>query len=220
MSKCIKCNIEIKDPGEKCPLCGRALNLDGLESRTYPDAIRTTKRFRTFFNIIRFLSLVIGTVCFVINLTVLKDTFWSGIPILILTYFNVYMELTLRGKSNHIFNLVFLVVVGVIGLVGIDYFSGYYGWAMDFVFPGGIIFTDFVILVLVIANRRGWQNYLMAQIIMILLSLLYGLLLLPQITRCFPLFWVALGCSSFLFLGTLIIGDYKARSELIRRFHV
>ena len=31
---------------------------------------------------------------------------------------------------------------------------------------------------------------------------------------------VAMGASLFLFLGTLIIGDYRARSELKRRFHI
>ncbi len=219
MSKCIKCNIEVLDQTTKCPLCSRVLELNGTEHSIYPDAIRTTKRFRTLFNVIFFLSIVIALACVLVNTTFRRDILWSGIPVLILVYANISLHLLLTGKSNYVFNVVFTPLFFIALLIGIDFFSGNYGWALNYVFPICITATDLVILILMMIRRRFWQHYLMAQIFMILLSLVYGLLLLIKLTHSIPLFWLALGSSCLLLLGTVIIGDYKARSELDRRFH-
>ena len=71
-----------------------------------------------------------------------------------------------------------------------------------------------------IVNRRNWQSYMMWQIFMILCSIVPVILIFTGIVtgRLFAL--IAFAFSLFLFLGTLIIGDRRARVELKRRFHV
>ena len=69
-------------------------------------------------------------------------------------------------------------------------------------------------------NRRNWQSYLMLEICMIFLSAVPLLLIrLGIVTETF-ISGFAFTVSVLLFLGTLIIGDRRARSELRRRFHV
>ena len=79
---------------------------------------------------------------------------------------------------------------------------------------------DAGILVLMITNRRNWQSYMMWQIFTILLSLVSIVLSFPGIVKSPLPGRIALAASVFLFLGTLIIGDRKARTELKRRFHI
>ena len=73
---------------------------------------------------------------------------------------------------------------------------------------------------LMCVNRRNWQSYIMWQIFMILCSFVPIILYLTGIIYVPYLALAALGTSVFLFLGTLIIGDRRARVELKRRFHI
>ena len=79
---------------------------------------------------------------------------------------------------------------------------------------------DAGILILMCINRRNWQSYMMWQIFMILCSVVPLVLYAVGIVTA-PLFaLLAFAFSAALFLGTLIIGDRRARTELRRRFHV
>ncbi len=69
-------------------------------------------------------------------------------------------------------------------------------------------------------NRRNWQSYIMLEIGMIFLSAVPLLLRWLNIVTETFISGFAFAVSVFLFLGTLIIGDRRARSELKRRFHV
>ena len=84
----------------------------------------------------------------------------------------------------------------------------------------GIILIDAGIILLMIVNHRNWQSYLMWQITMILFSLIpvffavFGIITEPLLSG------LAMAFSVALFLGTVIIGDRRARVELKRRFHI
>ena len=70
------------------------------------------------------------------------------------------------------------------------------------------------------SHRRNWQSYMMLQIFMMILSG-SGLVLLAMDLLVYPyVMLVAAAASLFLFLGTFIIGDRRARNELKRRFHI
>ena len=140
---------------------------------------------------------------------------WSFIVGLILIYVNVTLRLAIMGRSGYQFKIISLTFIAVVLLVGIDFLTGYKGWSVNYIFPAGIILVDIGILVLMAVNRRNWQSYMMLQIFMILLILVaVGVI-------DFPYFAVAaFGVSFFIFLGTVIIGDQRARTELKRRFHL
>ena len=83
----------------------------------------------------------------------------------------------------------------------------------------GILLVDVVIIALMIWNRRNWQSYLMWQILMVLCSLLPMALYLLDLEHNAYLAFLPLAVSAAIFLGTVIIGDRRARMELVRRFH-
>lgn len=222
MSKCLKCNINILDQTDSCPLCHQVLE-KGKEQKVlqlYPDARGTTRRFRLFENIVLFLSIVAETVGMYLNYLLNKQLDWSLVLGLILIYGNILLRLAIIGKSGYISKTVNMMILAIALLFGIDYLTGYKAWAVTYAYPVGIILMDIAIIVLMIVNSRNWQSYMMLQIFTMLLSGI-GLLCLLWEMIVYPyVILIAAAASFFLFLGTLIIGDRRARNELIRRFHI
>ncbi len=221
MSRCKKCNIEVLDKTDKCPLCHQVLEKDGVvQHNMYPDVRIATRRFRMASNCLLFVSIVAETIMLYINYLADSHFWWSFIVGLILIYVNVTLRLAIMGRSGYQFKIISLTFIAVAILVGIDFLTGYKGWSVNYIFPAGIILVDAGILVLMAVNRRNWQSYMMLQIFMILLGLISLILVAVNVIN-FPYFAVAaFGVSVFIFLGTVIIGDQRARTELKRRFHL
>ena len=139
---------------------------------------------------------------------------------LVFIYANIVLRLAIVGKSGYMFKTISLIILAVAMMLGIDYVTGYRGWSLDFVVPSAILVVDLVIFLLILINRRNWQSYMMTEILTILLSLIPVILRLTGMIHFKYLVWIAFGTSLFLFLGTLILGDQRARTELKRRFHV
>ena len=129
-------------------------------------------------------------------------------------------RMAILGKSGYLAKTVCLVLLAIVMLLGIDYLTGYRRWSLDYVFPGGIIAIDLALFILILVNRRNWQSYMMSELLTILLSIVPVVLLQMRIIHFPYLAWGSLGVSVFLFLGTLILGDQRARTELKRRFHI
>ena len=130
------------------------------------------------------------------------------------------IRLAIVGKSGYRFKTISMVVLAILVLWGIDYLTGNRGWALSIIFPAAILLVDIAILILMIVNSRNWQSYMMLQIFTILLSAIPLILIAVGIIKWKYMALIAMGTSLFIFLGTLIIGDRRARNELKRRFHV
>lgn len=216
----MRCNIAVNDDTEKCPLCHQILESDGRGADKYPDARVATRRFRLLENIILFLSIVAVVVVFMVDYLMSGVLEWSLIVFLVLIYANVVLRLTILGRSGYIFKTVWSLVSGVVFLYLLDYMTGDKGWSLNYAFPVIIIGLDVAVLVLMIVNYRNWQSYMMMQLFTLLLSSLGMILLGMGVITTTYLVMTAMCCSLLLFLGTLIIGDERARTELKRRFYV
>jgi hypothetical protein len=112
------------------------------------------------------------------------------------------------------------VLLAVATLFGIDFLTGYRGWSVSYVMPAVLLALDVTLVILMLVNRRNWQSYMMPQILTILLSLIPVFFRKAGAMRSTYLVWIALLVSVVLFVGTLILGDRRARTELKRRFHI
>ena len=219
MNKCMKCGVEVLDETERCPLCQHVLKKDSPGKRIYPDARPIVRKLRFFVNLVLFLSLIIACLLGYINWNVNPDFLWSVIVWLVLLYVNVVIRLAILGKNGYMFKTISLIVTTILILWGIDYLAGYQKWSLNYVLPGGILFLDAGILFLMIFNHRNWQSYMMAELFTILLSVVTLVMLHFELLNVPMMPLIAFWVSVFLFLGTLILGDQRARSELYRRFH-
>ena len=222
MAKCRNCNIEILDETVSCPLCQTILeHTDDLENM-YPDVRLKMRAFTLTARIYLFVAIVLEAVLFTLNLITFEENpiWWSAITGLILLYAYVVLRYAIIGKNGYKSKVIILLLIAVLSAVAIDLVTGYRGWSVDYVLPGGILLMDVVIIGCMIYNRRNWQSYMMWQILAILCSLIPIGLYVLGLERNEYLAFLPMAASASLFLGTLIIGDRRARTELKRRFHL
>ena len=221
MAECKKCGVHITDDTDRCPFCRCVLEDDGIKGENvYPDTEEKVKFWRIVRKIILFLSLcAVGGM--VIALYMGADIFnWTVVVALILLYVNVSLYMSITGKIGYMFKTLFLTLLALLILIGIDYFTGYNRWSFDYTLPSGIIFLNVVCVLLMIINRRNWQSYISFQLFNIFWSAVIAVMLKHDIIRQPVLVIIAVSASVLVFLGTLIFGGRRASDELKRRFFI
>ena len=220
MGKCRNCHIEVLDETEFCPLCMSILEPDGEMENMYPNVRVRMRRLKIFSRIYLFLAICIEAALVTINVFDRHEIWWSAIVGLTLLYFYLLLHHTILGKSGYRSKIIVASTFAVLMAIGIDFISGYRGWSVDYVLPIGILVVDGIVLGCMICNRRSWQSYMMWQIFMILCSLIPTGLYLAELEHNPVMAFLPLAASAAIFLGTLIIGDRRARKELLRRVHI
>lgn len=220
MSKCRQCKVEVLDETERCPLCHSALEHTFEVENMYPDVRIQTRKWVFWSRIYLFSAIMLEAILLGINYVDKYKIGWSLIAGLLLLYGYLVIQLAILGQAGHKLKIVILAAIALVMMVLIDFLIGYHGWSVNYVLPAGVITLDIGIIVLMIINRRNWQSYLMWQILMILVSVMLGIFVWLNIITAPHLTGVAILFSVFLFLGTVIIGDRRARVELKRRFHI
>lgn len=220
MSKCRQCNVIIQDETDICPLCQCVLEKGEGQKNHYPD-VRYDEKRRVFWgHLVLFGILITSFVLTGINYKLYDGFWWCPIPIAILAYIYLVLRYGFWAVAGYRSKVIVLTLCGLLLLVLIDVLTGFYGWSVNYAVPGGILFVDIGIVVLMIVNMRNWQSYIIFQIAMIFISLCPILLWkLHIITH--PLFsFVAVVFSVLIMVGTFLLGDKRAKAELKRRFHI
>lgn len=220
MSRCKQCNVEILDETERCPLCHSVLEKTVEVENMYPNVRTMTRRLALLSRIYLFVAILVEALLIYLNVLSDSEMFWSAIPGLAMLYGYLVLRYAILGKSGYKGKIIVLTLIVILMVVAIDFVVGYRGWSVNYALPSAILLVDAGILILMCINRRNWQSYMMWQIFMILCSVVPLVLYAVGIVTA-PLFaLLAFAFSAALFLGTLIIGDRRARTELRRRFHV
>ena len=220
MSRCKQCNVEILDETERCPLCHSVLEKTVEVENMYPNVWTMTRRLALLSRIYLFVAILVEALLIYLNVLSDSEMFWSAIPGLAMLYGYLVLRYAILGKSGYKGKIIVLTLIAILMVVAIDFVVGYRGWSVNYALPSAILLVDAGILVLMCINRRNWQSYMMWQIFMILCSVVPLVLYAVGIVTAPILALLAFAFSTALFLGTLIIGDRRARTELRRRFHV
>ncbi len=220
MSKCRNCNIEILDESHLCPLCHSVLEQTEELENMYPDARLKNQKLLFASRVFLFVAIVMEVVFLTIDFQVENQIRWSILVGVGLLYAYLVLRYAIIGTSGYRAKTVVLVIFAVLVAIAIDFVTGYRGWSVDYAISGAILLVDATILVLMFANLRNWQSYLMLQIMMLIFSLIPLVLYLFGIESNGYMAVLPLAVSAFLFLGTTIIGGRRAVQELYRRFHV
>lgn len=220
MSRCKQCNVEILDETERCPLCHSVLEKTVEVENMYPNVRTMTRRLALLSRIYLFVAILVEALLIYLNVLSDSEMFWSAIPGLAMLYGYLVLRYAILGKSGYKGKIIVLTLIAILMVVAIDFVVGYRGWSVNYALPSAILLVDAGILILMCINRRNWQSYMMWQIFMILCSAVPLVLYAVGIVTAPILALLAFAFSAALFLGTLIIGDRRARTELRRRFHV
>lgn len=220
MGRCRQCNVEILDHTQICPLCKCVIE-ENTAKNSYPDIRFRVRKLNLAVRIFLFAAILLEALLVYINISYAPEIRWSAISGAGFAYiYFIARFAVLNDNAGYRSKFLALTIFGVLYVIWIDYIIGYHGWSVNFVLPGGLLFIDAFILFVMFFNRRNWQSYIMLEIFTIFLSAIPLLLMwLDIVTETF-ISGLAFAVSVLLFLGTLIIGDRRARSELRRRFHV
>lgn len=220
MSRCRQCNLEILDETDRCPLCSSVLEPTIEMENMYPNAKVKTRKWVFMSKVYLFCAIVLEVILFGINYVDKHKIGWSLIVGLILLYGYLVIQLTILGQAGHKIKILLMASITLVMMVVLDLLIGYKGWSVNYGLPLGVIILDIGIAVLMLINCRNWQSYIMWQILMVLVSAGMVLLYVVGIMTSPYMMGFAVMCSGFLFLGTLIFGDRRARVEVQRRFHI
>ena len=220
MSRCKQCNVEILDETERCPLCHSVLEKTVEVENMYPNVRTMTRRLALLSRIYLFVAILVEALLIYLNVLSDSEMFWSAIPGLAMLYGYLVLRYAILGKSGYKGKIIVLTLIAILMVVAIDFVVGYRGWSVNYALPSAILLVDAGILILMCINRRNWQSYMMWRIFMILCSVVPLVLYAVRSVTAQLFALLAFAFSAALFLGTLIIGDRRARTELRRRFHV
>ena len=221
MSRCRQCNVKILDDTQICPLCKCVVEQEEEMENAYPDIRLRARKLNLAVRIFLFAAILMEALFIYLDWKYDNGIRWSVITGAGFAYlYFVAKFAVLNDNAGYRSKFLALTFLGVLYVILIDFVIGYHGWSGNFVLPGGLLLVDAFILALMFINRRNWQSYIMLEIGMIFLSAVPLLLRWLNIVTETFISGFAFAVSVFLFLGTLIIGDRRARSELKRRFHV
>ena len=220
MSKCLNCKIDILDETERCPLCHSILKQTEELENMYPEVRYRFRRMDFISRLYLFIAILVEAALIGINIMNFDGIWWFIITGLVLLYGYIVLRYAVIGKSGYRSKTLILIILFIFSAIIIDYVSGYKGWALDYLMPLAIISTDIALIILMIYNRQNWQSYICLQLLMVLCSLIPIGLYILGLEKQLNFAILPMAVSASLFLGTIILGDRRARTELKRRFHV
>lgn len=231
MNKCRHCNVIVYDNTEVCPLCHSVLdemteeeqqeiNTRMPQESPYPDVRKRTKRLHFVMRLILFLFILTGIGLVIINHFTTPQLWWSGICIVAMIYTYLSMVYWINHDAGYAAKIGLQLILTMLLLLGIDYFTGMSKWSLKWAIPGVILFGDAIVFFLMMLNRQHWYSYTLLLLLIALCSVgIISLYFIGYITNIvLPV--TCAGVTGIYLLGTIIFGDRELKRELKRRFHV
>lgn len=216
MYHCNNCNVDVDD--KTCPLCHSATvknaNVDEINEYPFVKAKMSKKVLAKILYLA--LEVLCAFILLLVDYRLSNNLSWSIIVLatisfgymLLLIFFNSLV--TVFSKISKSLCALFVYLVFIDYFVKIDT-----GWSIVYVFPLLIIGETIMNFFFTVINHKNFQNYMIAQIVTILIALI------PiSVGSDFLLSIIALSLSVVLFFSTLFFGGFKGIAEMRRRFHI
>ena len=174
MKQCKKCNVEILDETDVCPLCKNVLEetkTSGREATGYPNVKAAARKLNFVVRLYSFIAIVTEVLLIIINYLTYEGLWWSAISGISILYFYITLKYSIQKSSNYRFVIWTQVIGAVLLVVAVDNIVGYRGWSVNYALPGAVLLLDITIIVLMIVNMANWQSYILMQILTVLVSL-------------------------------------------------
>lgn len=221
MNKCKRCNVQIVDDTEICPLCGNVVTRgDGEQCNAYPDIRYRIKLLKRLVIISIYVLIVVEAVLCLIDYYMDYRMDWSYVTGICILYTIFTLLYSFNQKNGHIRKIFMQFATGLILLLLIDVLTGAAGWSVVYGVPFAVLLLDVILVVCMLVNFANWQSYLLVQLFAMLVGLVFLVLYLTGINGRPSVAWSAFGVSAAIFFFCLCIGYRKAKNELKRRFYI
>lgn len=221
MKQCEKCKIEILDNTAICPLCKSGLKeVNDKYTPMYPEIESNKQKFAFIFRLCIFFEILLEILLVIININTYNGLWWSLICAGVICYGWLTVHYLIQKNINYGAKILVQSIGAMAFVLLVDWVLGYSGWSVNYVIPCIVLAAYAAIIALMVVNFMNWQSYILFQIELIILGVILVLLHFFDIVTKPTMSYVTLGISVVIFIGTIVFGDKKAKTELKRRFHV
>lgn len=193
------------------------INIIG-KSNMYPTVENKLQKRKLAIKLIIFLCCIAEAVLVLINLTTEHEKLWSIITGIGLAYICFTTMYLLKSTNSHRKTIEMLTFGTLVLLILIDVFTSWHGWSIIYGVPCTLLAIELLIMILEIVDRKSWQEYILLQILLVVLTVinLVAVLILQKEKCLLSVIAVGVACASFI--GILLFGRTKAINEVNRRF--
>lgn len=221
MKYCNKCKTHITGSLTYCPLCQSELVvIDEKVEELYPMAYESDAANYMILKIFAFISVVVSILSVFMNIIIPTKVWWSLIVVTTFVCLWISLSIAISKHKNILKYLLHQSIIISLFSIFLDYFTGRYGWSINFVIP--VIFTLAMIVMYILSKILRLQagEYM----IYLLLDALFGIipilfLVTDSVKYTVPSFICIL--VSLISVTALIIFEGRTMlSELKRRLHI
>ena len=217
MSKCVKCKVSLDIINNRCPLCNSEVKK--TSNSTYPKIKQkvTNVLFRKIMLLIAITACILVSL---INFILTPNIKWSIFVVLqiILMYYVFYH--ILNGRKKVIRLLFALNIIVCLLSMFWDYYTGFRGWSVNYVFPSLCITYGIFMLILRFVNYFAFRknsSYIYLNVCLEFLPVL--LLNLDKISVSILAYISAvLGIVNLVIL--IVFDGSSFKSDIERKFHI
>lgn len=222
MRHCDKCDVDIADEINNCPLCGRDISNENTEQSflCYPDNKVWKNRRNTIINILFWTSIIGMIISIFVELLIFHKVHYNwyvitGVALFILCFI---MPMKFRWSFSAVSLIDGLTICAYI--LFLEFFTNSFGWGLNFVIPLFILFMSLYSTFIIILRNyyRGYEfvvcllTFAILSIVVFLYNLLSNLVVWPSL--------VAFLTSVTCFVGFLIFRFKKVKNELEKSFFI
>lgn len=219
MSKCLKCDVEVISVDNRCPLCDGELKKWVDSESIYPTKVSVIKHAFVRKVILLIAILCSVSVC-VLNYYLTPNIKWSLFVVLQIILTCKLLSKILSGR-NKVLKFIFIINFLVCGLsIFWDFYIGFRGWSLDYVFPSLCITYGIFALVLRIVNYFAFRENNSYIYFNIALGFVPLILLYFDYVKI-PVLSYLSGILAFLNLVILIIFDWSdLKNYISKKLHI
>lgn len=219
MKKCDKCNVNISNNINNCPLCSNKLEKinDDFEL-DYPEKYKLP--FNKFIlKLIAFFSISCSLICISINIVFTPTVLWSVLVIYCVLYLWFNIQYLIKPNRNFaMFVLTQIIGTSVLTFL-IDFLLTKGRWSINYVIPFIFILGSSIISLTCIIKPMKFYNYNIYQLVVIILSFCPMISVLFNVTTVLWPSLLATIYSVITLIGMFIFADKETKHEIKKRLH-
>jgi hypothetical protein len=219
MKYCKNCKLSFDTPLKQCLFCNSELEQHG-ETPVYkfPAHKKISRRIK-FYRLFVFLNLIAVIASLYIDYTHASSLTWSLI-VTISALYSIILTTILYMPSIWTSKLSKSIILTITALIFLGLALREFSWALDFVFPIGIILNILILTLLLLANKKKWADYAVNLFSISIVGLIPGILNLFKVTGVTLPSAICFIYALTTLIGMFFLSSKENRDEFKRRFHV
>lgn len=222
MKYCKKCKVFVAGTREKCPLCENSIeNNDEIKSEDKFPSIKGKSSFLKFiWKLFILITVVIAVLSIIINFQVPHKSFWARFVVVGIFSLWVCLFIALKKYKNILKCLLYETIAVTVFIIFWDYYTGWFGWSINFVMP--IIFSLVIFTMGLLSKvlKIDAEEHIVYLVSLVIFGMIPGVLLLTKKVAVELPSMICTGISCITFSFVVLFEGKKMWQEFIKRLHI